>query len=205
MTVVVAICGVDGAGKSTLRQALADRLALPRVAFIAKDRRTSVELLEQYGFHKPDSRRNWINGPFAQCAAIATVFDFMYHYDQVIVPAMASHDYVICDRYKLCYQAYLAAVGAEWPAHRFFGGVRPADLIIYLDLPAVRAAERYARRGGAGEDENPEVIARFGECYRALLADYPESQVVCIDATRPPQDVQAMALAAIERHAETYG
>lgn len=201
MTQLIAICGVDGAGKSTLLRALAEQLALPDSAYVAKERRTSVELLSLYGFDESDRRRNWISGTFAQCAAIATVFDFMYHYDQVILPAVAEYDYVICDRYKQCYEAYLAAVGAEWPARSFFQRVRPADLILHLDLPAASAVARYDERGGAGEDENEEVIARFGECYRRLFNDYAESPVVQIDATQSKQAVYRTAATAIGKYA----
>ncbi len=201
MTILVAICGVDGSGKSTLCRSLADRFTSPRAAHIAKERRTSVDLLSRYGFETSDPRRNWISGPFAQSIAIATVFDFMYHYDQVILPAIETYDFIICDRYKLCYQAYMQAVGAEWPAERYFTCVRPADLLIYLDLPASAAVARYAERGGAGEDENMDVIERFGNSYIELLATYNESPVARIDATQTPKAVYEATIAAIEGHA----
>lgn len=202
MTRLIAICGVDGSGKSTLCRALSQLNAPPEAVYLAKSYRNSTELVARYGFDSSDPRRNWAGGTFAQCAAIATTFDFLYHYDQVILPALAMHQHVVCDRYKQCYEAYCAAVDVQWPLQSLFGRVRHADLVLYLDLPPDAAAARYAERGGASEDENLETIKRFSASYRRLFARYTDCPVVRIDATLPPHDVQHVALGAIEKYVQ---
>ena len=201
MSRLIAICGVDGAGKSTLLANFEQRASLTNAGFVRKERRCSVELVERFGTAGPQARRSWSQGAFAECVAIATVFDFSYHYDQVIEPALASHDYVICDRYMHCYQAYLEAVGSKWPAEHFFEKMKRADLVIHLDLPAETAFERCVNRGGAGEDEDEAVLDKFGNAYRTILTRCDQSPVVRIDATLPPEEVFARALSAVEAYA----
>lgn len=120
------------------------------------------------------------------------------HVDNVIRPALARGEWVVCDRFTDTTRAYqgsgrgLDAALIERLAQEVHPGLEP-DLTLLLDAPAEIGRGRARRRGGDGDRmENEEAVfhARVRDGYRALAARYPE-RIRMIDATRPLAEVQA--------------
>src|SRR5688500_15429267 len=91
------------------------------------------------------------------------------HVQQVIRPALAAGQIVLCDRYELSSFAY-QGIGRGLGLNRvrtlnaFATGQLRADLTIVLDLPLEMAAQRTGRRS------TPDRIERAGPDFHARVA-----------------------------------
>ena len=177
---LITFCGIDGAGKSSLVNRLEQDRVVGDATYLRKAWKTTVNLVTEYGPTDECGRHNWVEGPFAENAAAATALDFLHHYDEEIAPRLAAGCRVVCDRYALCYEAYLLAVGSRFRFGGIFERLRRPDLLVYVDASAEVVAERQAMRGGATEDEHPEVMRRYREAFLSLLKtqDYASAFVL---------------------------
>ena len=129
---------------------------------------------------------------------------------QVIRPALARGDIVLCDRYAdstLAYQGY--GHGLDLDLLRRItafatGGLIP-DLTIYLDVPVEEGLRRKqaAYRAGTAEwnrmdAQTVEFHRRVREGYLRMAAAEPERWHI-IDATAPPEAVQAAIRQVVEQ------
>lgn len=172
---LIAFCGIDGAGKTSLIARLEQDGVIPGAVYLRKERKTSINLVVEYGLNDESGGQNWAQGPFAENAATATALDFLHHYDKNIAPRLAAGELLVCDRYALCYEAYMYAVGAEFPFPGIFKRLRRPDLLIYVDVPVEVVIRRFQMRGGATEDEQPEVMRRYRGAYLTLLPEQKKS------------------------------
>lgn len=170
---LVAVCGIDGAGKSSLVARVAARLGPPVLA-VRKDVRDAVELFQRHARPDPGDPERWSGGPFAHCVAAASALDFLRHYEKAIAPALAAGRLVLADRYAPCYQAYLRATGAPLDDAAPFAGLPVPDLAVLVDVPVDVAVARHWERGGPSADETPAVLTAVRGAYRALAAEEPE-------------------------------
>lgn len=168
-TRLIAFCGIDGAGKSTLIRMLREEGALRDAAFVRKEIRDTTTAVELYHRRSHGDSRDWITGAYAYSMGLAAAFDFLRHYRVAIEPLLGEHRHVVSDRYSICYQAYLLSTGYPLPVGDMFEHVARPDLVVYVHVPVPVAAERQAARGGASEDETPAVMERFAAAYRELL------------------------------------
>jgi thymidylate kinase len=166
---LIAFCGIDGAGKTTLVRMLAERRAISAI-YLKKDHTSARDLVA--AFHAPARREphDWEVGPFAAAIALATAVDFLAYYAGQIAPALKRGGAVVVDRYTPCYQAYLDSTEYPYDASLMFAGVRAADLIVYIDTPYELALRRCLDRGGGTEDESPGLLRRFAAAYQRVLA-----------------------------------
>ena len=197
----VTLEGGEGAGKSTLAQALAARLA--------SSGREIVLTREPGGSPGAEMVRHVLLsgaaeplGPFAESLLFAAARDD--HLETRIRPALARGAVVLCDRFADSTRAYQGAVGGVEPAvvqalERVIVGRTRPDVTLILDVPARVALERVAGRS-VGPDrferESPEFHARLREAFLSIARAEPERCVV-IDANRPPSEVLDAALAAL--------
>ena len=121
---------------------------------------------------------------------------------EVIEPALAAGQWVLCDRYADASYAYQGG-GRGQPEARIAGleswacdGVKP-DLTLLLDLPVETGRARAAGRGEADriEAEADAFFERVRGSYRARAAAEPERFRV-IDASLSPAQVLAAAIEA---------
>jgi dTMP kinase len=121
--------------------------------------------------------------------------------EEVIRPALEEGRTVVSDRFldsSLAYQGGARGLGVEEVANinRFaLGGVRP-DLTLLLDIDPGAAAGR-AGENDRFESEGADLQRRVLEAYEELIAAEPE-RWQRIDADRPPGEVHADVLAAVE-------
>jgi dTMP kinase len=122
------------------------------------------------------------------------------HVQEVIEPAVARGEIVVCDRYELstfAYQGLARGLGLERvrAANAMATHGRKADLTVVLD---VGATEGQARRMRSGQDrdrierEDTNFHARVAEAYRLLASTEPA--VALVDGTCSEEAVQASIL-----------
>ena len=194
----VVLEGGEGAGKSTLAAALAERLRATgrEVVLTREPGGTAAGELVRGLLHEPLT-------PWAETFAFLVARAQLV--SEVIVPALGRGAVVICDRFAgstFAYQGYGRGLGLQalQAANRLATGGLEPDMVLYLDLdPAVGLArkrgESEAIRTGT-EDLAFHRKVRGG--YTALAAAAPPGRWITFDASRPPEDVARYAWDAVE-------
>lgn len=196
--------GGEGAGKSTLARALAQRLTALGIA---------VELTrEPGGSARAEAIREMIlsgairrHGPFAEALMFSAAR--IDHIDSLIRPALARGSWVICDRFLDSTRVYQGASGAVDSAVLAeleavtVDGLMP-DLTLILDLDPEIGLTRAARRRAPGEasdrfeSETLSFHRKLREAYLAIAAGEP-ARCVVLNATLDPDALAEAAWAVI--------
>ncbi|HEV7985442.1 MAG TPA: dTMP kinase [Steroidobacteraceae bacterium] len=197
----ISLEGIEGAGKSTLARALEAAL---------RERGHSVLVTREPGGSPLAERLRALlleRGDERITPDAETLLMFAarsIHIENRIRPALDQGAWVICDRFTDATRAYQGAgrgVDAaliERLARSVHAELWPRRTLV-LDLPVelglARAGAR--RRGGDRfEDEDRRFFERVRQRYLMLASDEPQ-RVRVIDATAPPPQVLASALAAV--------
>ena len=192
--------GGEGAGKSSVLQTLAARLASgTREVTVTREpggtplgERVRALLLE--GRAAPDPLAELLLFEAARAQLVAAV----------IKPALERGDVILCDRFaasSVAYQAYGRGLDADMVARAnaiATGGLAP-DLTLLLDVPVEAGL---ARRGGAGgmnrfDRAGLAFHERVRAGFLAMAAADPQHWRV-IDAAQPLEAVSAEAWAALQ-------
>lgn len=193
--------GIEGSGKSTLMAAVGDALQ-------ARGHQT-VLTRDPGGTPAGDAVREI----FLRTAASLTPVTEMLLVNasraelvsQVIRPMLGEGVAVLCDRYvdsTLAYQGYgrgLPLQLVRMTCAAATGGLMP-DLTLYVDISyetSRRRVEQRARARDRMEQEQAGFFERVRSGFQALAEREP--RIVALDGERPPQEVTAAALAALER------
>jgi dTMP kinase len=188
--------GIDGAGKSTHIEALAAALRAQGRTVVSTREPGGTPLAEQL-------RALALNEPMDALTEALLMFAARRdHLLQVIEPALARGDVVLCDRFTDATFAYqgagrgfdLEVLGTleRWvqglPAAA--PGLRQPDLTVWFDLAPAIAAQRLAgaRVPDKFESQPQEFFARVAAGYAARAAADP-SRFLRIDADQPRQAV----------------
>jgi dTMP kinase len=193
----VAIEGPEGAGKSSLAAALAERLGAAG--------REVVAVREPGGTPVAEAARAAFLDPSLDAAPLAEVFLLLAAradlVAKVIRPALARGAAVLCDRYDLSTEAYqIAGRGLDATAVRAAnrlatGGLRP-DLTLVVDVPVAVGRARQARQGKA-PDRLEQADAAFHGRVEAAFRGARGPGVVHLDGTVPHATVAAAAWQAV--------
>jgi dTMP kinase len=194
--------GIEGAGKSSLQQALAQALSArgrtvsttrePGGTPLAEEIRT-VALARREGGMPPATELLLM---FAARAA---------HVAQKIEPALARGEWVLCDRFTDASRAYqgggrgLDNAVIEQLAGIAHPGLEP-DLTLLLDITPEQGLARARQRGEGGdrfEDERLAFFTRVRRRYLDLAAAEPQ-RIRVLDAAATPGQVLQQALLALE-------
>lgn len=196
--------GIDGAGKSTHIDMLAK-------AFDTAGRRV-VLTREPGGTPLAEKLRALVlNDAMDPLSESLLMFAARRdHLRQVIEPALARGEVVLCDRFTdatFAYQGHgrgfdLAVLSQleRWVQAREQGGLRQPDLTLWFDLPAAVAAERLAgaRVPDRFESQPQAFFERVSAGYAARAQAEP-ARFVRIDANQPRERVAAIVREAFER------
>jgi dTMP kinase len=126
--------------------------------------------------------------------------DRRLHVDEVIRPALARGEVVVCDRFtpsSLAYQGVGRGLGVDAVAAasaRATGGLEP-DLVLVLDVPDAVAEARLAAYRDRFERAGDGFHEQVRRAYRELAG---ERGWVVIDGSGPPDEVFARLWAAVE-------
>jgi dTMP kinase len=196
--------GIDGAGKSTHIAGLAD-------AFRAQGRQVTLTR-EPGGTPLAEQLRTLVlSAPMDPLTEALLVFAARRdHLAQVIEPALARGDVVLCDRFTDATFAYQGAgrgfdpgtlaVLEQWVQGREGGTLRQPDATIWFDLPAETAAERLAgaRVPDKFESQPVEFFRRVARGYADRAAAEP-GRFVRVDAARTRHEVWQQLTGALVR------
>jgi len=198
----ISLEGVDGAGKSTHVASIVEALR-------ARGRRV-VATREPGGTPLGETLRALL---LAEPMAHETETLLMFaarreHVAQVIAPALARGDWVLCDRFTdatFAYQGGGHGVPADFIAalaQRIHGDCNP-DVTLLFDVPPAVSRERLTRAAAVKnrpldkfEREAQDFFERVRAVYAARARAEPHRFRV-IDATRPLQDVRAEVAAIV--------
>lgn len=174
--------GIDGAGKSTHIDAVAQRLRASGARVVCTREPGGTPLAERLRELVLHEAMDTLTETLLVFAARRN------HLQQVIEPALALGDTVLCDRFTDATFAYQGGGrGAEVSVLRELerwvqGGLQP-DLTVWFDLPAEMAAQRRAQARAADrfEQEDLEFFERVRAAYQARMNAAPQ-RFVHVDA-----------------------
>ena len=192
--------GGEGVGKSTQAHALAEALKARGIAVLVTREPGGSEGAEKI-------RELLLGGAEERWGARAEVLLFAAaradHVEKTIAPALASGQWVLCDRFadsSLAYQGGAGGLGIE--IVRSINVMAVGDtfpdrtLVLMLDQGGERAR---ARDGAAGDrigGRPDEYHRKVDAAFRIIAAEEPE-RVKLVDASGSPDDVTARLLDSI--------
>lgn len=183
---LIAIEGIDGAGKTTLAEALAARLGHGGAVVQV----TKEPTRGPWGMRLRQSAADGRLTPDMEADFLLR--DRREHVDELIAPALARGECVILDRYYPSMVAYQGAAGLPVADLMQANDFAPrADVLLLLDLPPAEGLARIRARGDVPNAfETPDTL----EACRALFLsmDVPNKRV--LDATRSADAVLQDAL-----------
>lgn len=198
---LITLEGGEGAGKSTVIAALAARLRERGIVL--------RQAREPGGTVIGEAIRGVLLDPSLRGLSVSTELLLMFAaraqlVAEVIEPALARGEWVLCDRFTDASYAYQGGgrgvdSGRIAELERWVVGRRP-DLTLLLDLPVVDGLARVSSRGGEAdriEQESQQFFERVRAAYRARAALEPARWRV-IDASRSQVEVAAHACAALD-------
>lgn len=190
--------GIDGAGKSSHIEALAEWLRArgQRVLVTREPGGTELaEALRELVLHRPMD---------AMTEALLVFAARRDHLRVRIEPALAEGCHVLCDRYTDATFAYQGGGrGFDWEVLRTLEAWvqqgRQPDLTLWFDLPAAVAAQRRqaVRRPDRFEAQDEEFFARVRAGYAARQSSDP-GRFAVLDASQPLEAVRQQVQSAVE-------
>jgi dTMP kinase len=197
--------GLDGCGKSTQMELLAEALAERGYAVSVTREPGGTPLGEAIRDMLLDPRHY---GMSARAETLLYAAARAHLVEQVIRPALEDGQIVLCDRYldsSLAYQGYGRGLGSDyillvndWGTN----GLYP-DLTLFLDLDDAVRATRLAAVPDRLEAENEEFHQRVARGYRELLMLH-RHRIRRVDANGGEAEVQERVRAIIEQELELF-
>lgn len=197
--------GLDGCGKSTQMELLASALRDRGYVVLVTREPGGTALGEAVRDVLLDPR---YHGMSARSEALLYAAARAHLVEQVIRPALADGQVVLCDRYldsSLAYQGYGRGLGTDdivslnvWATECLF-----PDLTVYLDLDDAVRSTRLAAVPDRLEAEDTDFHRRVGEGFRKLLELHPH-RIHRVDATGTESEVQTRVQALVEEELELF-
>jgi dTMP kinase len=196
--------GIEGAGKSTIARHIGEQL---------RARGLVVKLTREPGGTPLAERVRQIvleQGSETLTPTAETLLMFAarrIHLDNLIRPALARGEWVVCDRFTdatRAYQGFGRGVDRGWIeqlAAAVHGDLQPARTF-WLDVPVAVGLQRARARSGLGADRFEVETAQFFERVRAgyvEIARLEPGRVQRIDAGTSLAEVQRQVEIALER------
>ena len=198
----VTLEGIDGAGKSTHARWIAEELS--------RRGRRVVATREPGGTPTGEAIREWLlHRPMTHESEALLMFAARReHLVQVIEPALARGEIVVCDRFTDATYAYQGAGHGVSTAlidalAAFVHAECNPDLTLLFDVPSEVSRERLARMQARGksldrfERETQAFFERVRQGYLARAAAEP-ARFRIVDSTRPVAEVRAELAAIVE-------
>lgn len=196
--------GVEGSGKTTILQALAEYLQREkRIALITTREPGGTSIAEKIRSIILNPEHTKLD---ARTEALLYAAARREHLVDTIIPALAAGQFVLCDRYvdsSLAYQGYARGLGLEevWKMNQFaMDGCLP-QLTIYFDLDPALGLERI-KRDNSREVNRLDLEAlsfhqKVREGYFLLKKRFPD-RIVEVDASGSIDEVFSQVKELVE-------
>jgi dTMP kinase len=203
--------GLDGAGKSTQLERLAAKLREQGLDVVVTREPGGTPTGEKIRQLLLDTRTSWL----APMAELTLMFaSRAQHIQEVIAPALADGQFVLCDRFTDSSEAYQGGgrkLGSQpvLDLHRVLCGDLKPDLTILMDSDVAASVERARRRNQVKgkvessdenrfEQENRAFFGRVRDAYLAIAQREP-NRVVVVDARGTPDQTHTKILEIVGR------
>lgn len=174
---MIAFCGIDGAGKTTLIQEVSGIIAATHPVWdVVTSKHRSYEIRDVVSRRiSYDSPKDYIDGLSATWYAIASALDFS-RFDALVSrtdrggtqrPRM-----ILMDRYVDCFRAYAAFVSPPCNVlvDTLLRSYPSPDLTIFVRVSAEVAWDRLLKRPGElCPDDSYELLCRFDQAYQSIF------------------------------------
>ena len=203
--------GLDGCGKSTQMERLAARLRKEGLSVTVTREPGGTAAGEKIRQLLLDARTSGL----APLAELALMFAARaQHAEEVILPALAAGQIVLCDRFTDSSEAYQGGgrkLGSKpvHDLHRTLVGDLQPDLTILMDSDVATSVERARRRNRAHSKTNMSDENRFERENRAFftrvraayldIAKREPDRVTIVDARGTPKQTHAKILEIVRR------
>jgi dTMP kinase len=197
--------GLDGCGKSTQMELLAEALRERGYVVLVTREPGGTALGEAIRSILLDPRHR---GMSARAEALLYAAARAHLVEEVIRPALSDGQVVLCDRYldsSLAYQGYGRGLGTDdiimlniWATQGLF-----PDLTLFLDLAESVRSTRLAAVPDRLEAEDEDFHRRVEEGYRLLLTQH-RHRIRRIDATGDEAEVQRRVQAVVEEELQLF-
>jgi dTMP kinase len=186
----ISLDGLDGTGKSTQCNLLADWLRQRGLEVVLTCDPGGTPLGQQLRELLLSHRHHLA----LECEALLFMASRAQLMAEVIGPALAERKVVVCDRFLLAnvvYQGHAGGLDPEqlWQVGRLSTGGREPDLTLVLDLPPEQAADRRGRPADRVESRSADYQDRVRRGFLAEARRRPD-HIRVIDAGAPVAVVQ---------------
>ena len=206
--IFISLEGPDGAGKSSVLEALIPILEAKGQAFVTTREPGGVAVAEKIRDVVLDPKYTEIDEKTELLLYIASR---RQHLVERILPALDRGEMVLVDRFidsSVAYQGFgrgLKVADIDWLNDFATDGLKP-DLTLYFDIEAEEGLARIAKSKERGADrldrESVEWHQRVREGYLSILEKEP-NRVRKIDASQPLEKVVADTLAVLAERVES--
>jgi thymidylate kinase len=202
---LIAICGIDGSGKSSLHKRMKDSNNDNRIVY-TKPTISKVFSRELYELAKMQDVRpinQWTDLlTITSEVFVRTVYmnDLIYDTFNSTIPLLEQGTSVVLDRYAICEKVFLEALEnrAYHPLSRMLKVLPTPDLIIYLDVDVTVAFDRIRERKlKIQPHEQPRLLSALKDKCDELLKE-GNFNVVRIDANQSIDVVYNSAVQAVD-------
>jgi len=184
---LIAIEGLDGAGKSTQTGAVISHFNATCAAQICATFEPTEFLVG--GLVRGRLLNEWSCTP--ECLQLLFAADRADHLEKEILPLLERGVNIICDRYFLSSAAY-GSIDCEmdWLMQINSTFLAP-DLTIYLDISAPACIKRMLDNGRSIElFEKEEILEKVGENYKVAFEKLKGGMdIAYVDGNRPPESI----------------
>lgn len=200
----ISLEGIEGAGKSTVARGVREWLSRRGIAVTLTREPGGTPLAErvrQIVLERGEERLSAATEALLMFAARGI------HLENLIRPALARGEWIVCDRFTDATRAYQGGgrgVDPAWIealARQVHGDLQP-DCTLLLDLPVPVGLERARRRQAGAADRFEAEAQAFFERVRAVyleLARREPQRIHVIDAAAPLEAVERQVAAVLER------
>lgn len=194
----IAFEGLDGSGKSSLIQGLADILKSQSIPFITTREPGGTPLAEEL---RELIIRTTHEAPVPRCELLLYQAGRAQHVDKLIRPALKEGKWVITDRFAASSVAFQAGgrnipqKDVDWLNHYATAGLEP-DLYVLLDLPVEESEKRRnSRTQATGQplDRFEQEAADFHERVRKKyleIANAHSKNWLILSSTKPVEHLK---------------
>ncbi|NOT12136.1 MAG: dTMP kinase [Methylococcaceae bacterium] len=185
--------GGEGVGKTTNQAFIRDFLQNNHIPVLITREPGGTRLAEKIR----DLLLDIDSEPVSEQAELLLIFAARaQHIQQVIEPALAAGQWVLCDRFTDATYAYqgggrsMAIDDIAWLEEKVQGHLRP-DLTLLFDAPVITGMTRAGKRGTLDrfETEKQQFFEQVRQAYLQQAKCYPQ-RIKLIQADRPLQEVQ---------------